>query len=104
MDRILNPIQSIVSPTPSLRPNLANHHRATTTTTSERHVEADSRAYPARIDASESATRPALGRVYIVVIFRETVLRRSVGNLAPEDGIYAEVNRLLPRKSEVIEC
>jgi len=28
----------------------------------------------------------------------------SEGNLVLEDGIYAEVNRLFPRKSEVIEC
>lgn len=49
--------------------------------------------------------------VYIVVIFRANLPPcpvTSVGNLALspplEDGIYAEVNRLLPRKSEVIEC
>lgn len=57
------------------------------------------------IDASESASRiPATG-IYCRNISENALPPSDPGaNLTLEDGIYAEVNRLLPRKSEVIEC
>lgn len=59
------------------------------------------------IDASESATRGIYCRNISgkLAALPRYIRWQSRPFLPPlEDGIYAEVNRLLPRKSEVIEC